>query len=372
MPKGDNLPTVWERPPHTKAKHDILKRYLGAWFGIFGSSSYRQQVNVLDGFAGPGLYDDGEPGSPVLTLDTLLHHRSFADFGDTQFNFLFNEWNDERFASLQNALEGVKAERSPWPKNVRVHSRNQNFQELARELLNSIPTGKQLAPTFAFIDPFGYKDVPMALIRDLVSHQSCELFIYFDFNSVNRFANAGNVDPHFTALFESDEYRNAPASDAGRGQFIHDLYERQLRQECNFAHICSFEMVNQTGHTGSYLFFCTRNDQAYDKMKEAMWKLAPGGDYRFDDRLAGELVLFEDEANTGPLQDELAQHFAGQTVTFEDVRRYVVTNSPFHSGQVKTKTLKPMQQAGRITSPNQKKTGTFPNGTLIEFPPLDG
>lgn len=35
MPKGDSLPTVWERPPHTKAKHDILTRYLGAWFGIF-------------------------------------------------------------------------------------------------------------------------------------------------------------------------------------------------------------------------------------------------------------------------------------------------------------------------------------------------
>ncbi len=38
MPKGDSLPTVWRRPPHTKAKHDILTRYLGAWFGIFGTT----------------------------------------------------------------------------------------------------------------------------------------------------------------------------------------------------------------------------------------------------------------------------------------------------------------------------------------------
>ncbi|MGD8149309.1 three-Cys-motif partner protein TcmP [Ornithinimicrobium sp. Y1694] len=67
MPKGDNLPTVWNRPPHTKAKHDILTRYLGAWFGIFGRSRYHQKVNILDGFAGPGRYDDDEPGSPVLT-----------------------------------------------------------------------------------------------------------------------------------------------------------------------------------------------------------------------------------------------------------------------------------------------------------------
>lgn len=103
-------------------------------------------------------------------------------------------------------------------------------------------------------------------------------------------------------------------------------------------------------------------------MKEAMWKLAPGGSYRFDDRLAGVPVLFEDEANTGPLQDELAQHFAGRTVTFEEVNQYVITRTPFHSGQVKTKTLKAMQDTGRISSPNQKRKGTFPAGTLIEFP----
>lgn len=367
MAKGDSLPTVWERPPHTKAKHDILVRYLGAWFGIFGFSGH-QRVNVLDGFAGPGRYDDDAPGSPVLTLNTLLEHRSFAAFRDTTFNLVFNEWNGDRFASLQQVLADVKASRSPWPKNVQVMERNQNFQELARDLLDSVPAGKQLAPTFAFVDPFGYKDVPMALIRDLVSHPSCELFIYFDFNSVNRFANAGIVDSHFTALFNCDEYKDAPSESTARAEFIHDLYERQLKQECNFAHVCSFKMVNKRGHTGSYLFFCTRNDQAYDKMKQAMWALAPGGGYEFHDRLAGHLVLFGDEANTRPLQDELAHHFAGRTVTVEEVSKYVVTETPFHSGQVKVKTLKPMQHAGRISSPNQKKKGTFPGGTLVTFP----
>ncbi|MBF6097679.1 three-Cys-motif partner protein TcmP [Nocardia cyriacigeorgica] len=370
MAKRDSLPTVWTRPPHTKAKHDILTRYLGAWFGIFGHSRH-PRVNVLDGFAGPGRYDDGEPGSPVLTLDSLLDHQSFSGFGNTQFNFIFNEWDAERYASLREVLAGVRTKRTPWPTTVRVVERNQNFQELARELLAAIPAGKRLAPTFAFIDPFGYRDVPMALIRDLVSHPSCELFIYFDFNSVNRFANAGNVDQHFTALFGCDEYKEAPAGDAGRAQFIHDLYERQLRKECDFAHVCSFAMVNEGGHIGSYLFFCTRDDQAYDKMKQAMWALAPGGGYRFDDRLAGQPVLFEDEANTGPLQDELAQHFGGRTVPVQEITQYVVRSTPFHSGQVKVKTLKPMQAAGRIFSPNQKKKGTFPDGTMVAFPAQD-
>lgn len=369
--KGDSLPTVWNQPPHTKVKHDILTRYLAAWFGIFGSSRRHSAVNVLDGFAGPGRYEDGEPGSPVLALNTLLNHQSFGNFDTTRFTFVFNEWDPQRFASLQEVLAEAKVSKSPWPANVHVLESNQNFQDLARQLLDSIAPNKQLAPTFAFIDPFGYRDVPMSTIRDLVSHRSCELFIYFDFNSVNRFATAGNVDEHFSGLFGCDEFKNAPPEGLARAQFIHDLYEKQLRKECDFAHVCSFRMINSSGHTGSYLFFCTRDDQAYDKMKQAMWALAPGGAYAFDDRLAGQEVLFGNDANTGPLQDELAQHFAGRTIPVEEVIRYVVTQTPFHSGQVRTKTLKPMQKAGRITSPNQKRKNTFPDGTLIIFPVLD-
>jgi three-Cys-motif partner protein len=136
VPRGDRL---WKRPPHTKAKHDILTRYLGAWFGIFGRSRYHRRVNVLDGFAGSGRYDDDEPGWPALTLSTLLDHRSFADFGDTQFTFVFNEWDSERYTSLQGVLADIRAGRAPSPKNVRVIDCNQNFQEPARELLASVP-----------------------------------------------------------------------------------------------------------------------------------------------------------------------------------------------------------------------------------------
>ena len=181
--KGDSLPTVWNQPPHTKVKHDILTRYLAAWFGIFGSSRRHSAVNVLDGFAGPGCYEDGEPGSPVLALNTLLNHQSFGNFDTTRFTFVFNEWDPQRFASLREVLAEAKVSKSPWPANVHVLESNQNFQDLARQLLDSVGPNKQLAPTFAFIDPFGYRDVPMSTIRDLVSHRSCELFIYFDFNS---------------------------------------------------------------------------------------------------------------------------------------------------------------------------------------------
>ena len=58
--------TVWPLEPHTKAKHEILRRYLGAWFPILTSGGWNRRVIFLDGFAGPGRYSACEPGSPII------------------------------------------------------------------------------------------------------------------------------------------------------------------------------------------------------------------------------------------------------------------------------------------------------------------
>lgn len=364
--------TVWTLEPHTGAKHEILVTYLQAWFGIWGGTQFSQRALVLDGFAGPGIYSDGEAGSPVLAIKTLLDHSHFNRWSGSEFVFLFNEQERQRYESLEMSLDLLKASQPEreWPSNIKVHTRNQAFTELAEDVLASME-GKSLAPTFAFVDPFGYKDVPIDVIKRLLAFQRCELFIYFDFNSVNRFGTAGtSVDPHFEALFGTDEYKNAPPSgDPGRGKFLHDLYERQLKEVCNFAHVRSFKMVHRRGHTNNYLFFCTRNTKAFDRMKQAMWKAAPGGDYSFADRFADQDVLFDDSTSTGPLQDALLERFAGKTVTIEEVVDFVICSTPYHSGHVKRATLAPMQREGIIAGgPNQKRVGQYPDGTLIAFP----
>jgi three-Cys-motif partner protein len=207
---------------------------------------------------------------------------------------------------------------SLWPKNVKVHAENENFSDLAEAILADVKPGQGLIPLFAFIDPFGYRDSSMDLIRRLLQYDKPELFIYFDFNSVNRFAGKGaKVDGRFEALLGCDEFLNAPERGPERGQFLHDMYESQLRRVRSFAHVRSFAMVNETGHVGHHLFFCTRNLQAFDRMKYAMWSLDPSGEYRFEDRLANQPVLFAGKLDTRPLQDDLAQHFAGQTVSIE-------------------------------------------------------
>ena len=70
----DNLPTVWEAEPHTLAKHGILRTYLEAWAAILSNARFGTELLFVDGFAGPGEYLLGEPGSPIVALNSILNH----------------------------------------------------------------------------------------------------------------------------------------------------------------------------------------------------------------------------------------------------------------------------------------------------------
>src|SRR5918994_7295126 len=63
--------TLWRLDPHSHAKHAILRRYLQAWTPILTRGGFGT-IAYIDAFAGPGLYDSGEDGSPLIALKAAL------------------------------------------------------------------------------------------------------------------------------------------------------------------------------------------------------------------------------------------------------------------------------------------------------------
>jgi three-Cys-motif partner protein len=351
--------TIWEIEPHTLAKHEILRRYLEAWFPIM--SSWNTRVLFIDGFAGPGVYANGEPGSPRIALEAAAKIRPAA--GATAI-FLFNEKDTARFATLDGWCKGEHEQSA----SVKVITRNQDFTTLAEEIIKSRGS-KTLVPTFAFIDPFGFK-VPIETIASLVRDQRSELFILFSYNSVNRWIGHPQQQENMQALFGCDEYRKAEGlPPAARKEFLADLYERQLISHGNFKYVSRFEMVESRGRTTYFLYHCTRKLKGLEVMRSAMWKIDPESGRQFSDRVAGLDSLF-DEPMAFDLDRRLASKFSGRTVSVSEVQEFVLTGTPFALEHLKVKTLKPMQERGEITCLNQKRKGTFPDRVLIEFPKI--
>jgi len=94
--------TRWPMDPHTAGKHIVLAEYLKAWFAIIGQSEGR--MVFIDGFAGPGRYAGGEPGSPILAINILRDHQALSRFR-AEAHFFFIENRPDRAAALRTELD---------------------------------------------------------------------------------------------------------------------------------------------------------------------------------------------------------------------------------------------------------------------------
>jgi len=95
--------TVWDLEQHTAKKHEILRRYFQAWLPIM--SKYNPRILYVDGFAGPGEYSKGEPGSPLQVLKSAIEHKYKSE---AELTCLFVEADSERYAHLNLVLEQIK------------------------------------------------------------------------------------------------------------------------------------------------------------------------------------------------------------------------------------------------------------------------
>lgn len=363
--------TTWKIEQHTLAKHELLRRYLAAWFPILTIGGHNRRVIYLDGFAGPGRYADDEPGSPLIALDTLVNHSHFSRMSDTEFIFAFVEQDAARFASLKSELERFWNRHGGTPSNVDVRSYNEPFEDVAQRITSA--AHGRLAPTFAFVDPFGWSGVAMQTIGQLLGARKCEVLFNFMHDSINRFVSDTRTPTmrSLAELFGTDDFVHHRASalhGEERKSFLRDLYLEQLRTAGAFRFVRSFEIVDQRRkRTLSYLMYGTRHHRGLEAIKEAMWALDPAGGTRFSGFAGDQQVLFAPEPDLEPLRGALMQRFAGKTVSVEVVERFVIEETSYKSSHHKS-ALKELEEHSRIVCTSERKRrGTYPKGTVMRF-----
>lgn len=214
------------------------------------------------------------------------------------------------------------------------------FHEKLPAVLDDLDKKKvNIAPTFAFIDPFGFSRVPFALIKRLLSRPRCEVLITFMVDSINRWIDhpGQQITNHIAELFGTPDSFDIIKQSTDRITALCKLYQEQLRREAK--HVRYFEMLDYDNRVIYYLYFATNNGLGYVKMKEAMWEVDLKGEFRFSDATNPyQKVLFEsDPSNT--LWPILQQHFAGQEVLTDLILRFVEEDTAYLETHMKA-TLK--------------------------------
>lgn len=357
--------TVWSIDAHTRAKHEILRRYLGAWFGILGSRFPR--IVYIDGFCGPGRYSGGELGSPIVAINEALAHA--GRIRDCEVVFLFSDERADRIGHLQSELDRIEV-----PSTFKLDPRVGRFSEVLGSVLDDLEaTGGQLAPTFAFIDPFGFSDLPFTLVARVLRNPNCEVFINFMVNAVQRFVEhpLEAVREEIAQLFGTPDIARAVREGGDRVEALRQLYQTQLRSEATF--VRSFEIKDSPSRVLYYLLFATNNRLGHAKMKEAMWGVDRSGQFRFvDNTMPDQLILLEEDplALLVPLT---ARRFAGSRVGVGDVFDVVVDDTGFTEGHAR-QALKTLEDRGGLVveptkaSGQKRRKGSFTRDVIVRFP----
>ena len=342
----------------------MLRKYLEGWFPILSSIGGR--IVYLDGFAGPGVYNSGDEGSPIIALRTAVEHKLMEKFREIRFLFI------ERRIDRAEKLKQVIAETFPdLPDSIKYEVIGGEFEETLREGLDELEkTGNRLAPCFAFIDPFGYTGFSMELLQKLLSHEKCEVFITFMSGFVKRFLDDGKEEA-LDGLFGTGEWREIRDIEGYRDQPLLDLYIRQLKKCCDIKYMSSFKMIGKHNQVIYHLIFCTKHIRGLDLMKRAMWNVDRTGDYKFSDRDApGQTYIFDyqDESHWIPTAaDNIYDKFKGLTVGVSEIEEFVIAETEYIFKKAILKYIENSKPEYILYISNRNRRGTFPSGCTITF-----
>ena len=326
------------------------------------------RVLFIDAFAGPGEYSGGGPGSPVIALRALIDHRARHQIR-SQVNYMFIEKEEARSKHLEGVLGDLK---DKLPSNCNYKVINSTFDDTLTDVLDDIEQQKaHLAPAFVMIDPFGVSETPMSTISRILENPKSEVYISFMYRDINRFRAHPAFEQHLDELFGCPDWRQGIdlADGKERKDYFYQLYRSQLNAN-GAKHVLRFELY-EAQQLIYAVFFGTKNLEGCDKMKQAIWKVAPFGDFKFQGSQVGQFMLGEDFLDISLLERTLRDRFASKGwQEIQVVENFVKSDATdFHSGHLKIKTLKPMEKSGKIEvqRPPGKRKGSFTTGTRILF-----
>jgi three-Cys-motif partner protein len=351
---------VWECKPHTLAKHEILRRYLEAWYPILSGKSWCKTLTYAEGFAGAGVYTDGSPGSPVVAARVFLRRKHLMA-GKT-LNIVLVEANARRLARLRQELAvPLGAYGNPF---VPRYEQGDCGDKLLPTLTGC---GAWEGPIFAFLDSYGGPDVPFDVARAIARRPSSEVLVTFGTNFLTRFGSKDEYQEAGDQAFGGPTWRGVHELPAAKKKaFLVSTYRDSLKT-AGFTHVLSFEMIDNTG-SDLHLVFGTKDMLGLERMKDAMWRIDPvrGVHYR-DPRDLGQTALeFDLHPHLEPLIMEILQVLGDDELTVAQLQDHALLETVYRKPHA-TRAVKVIAGQGLIE--REPRTGQVTKATRVRATP---
>ena len=353
----DSDPRKWEYKEHTEVKHILFEKYLRPWLSILGK--WNPKICYVDGFAGRGEYNDGTLGSPLIVLKVA---DSLSKYFKEMICF-FIEKDPENFRNLQRVLEREKTKIENRHK-IEIRKENAEFADVVYDIFEYLE--KEKIPCFFFIDPFGFSEIPFAVIRKILEYPKTEVFFTFMERDLGRFISWSGLEGTVNELFGTDEWRYMLKSSEKQELDLIYLYRRQLHDVAAVNYSWPFKMCSsEKDQTIYYLLHVTNNLLGHSIMKDIMFNQSVEGNFAYlgpqEITARTQIRLFNIDS-TQDLKEYLVHRFKGEGMNFEEIQERVCTpwyEEPPYASKHYKEALKELERerkikVNRITSKTER------------------
>jgi len=159
---------------HTVLKHGVLDRYVKAWIQILKRK--HPKIWIIDGFAGKGMDDAGQPGSPLLLARSAAELREEG----AEVQLIAIEADRDWYQALKTNLATFDVDAGGSMPVARLR-----LGTLAAEADEAFSLVGD-APVFVFLDPFGAEGLTLEVVKRALSLPKGEVFALFSHRAVVR------------------------------------------------------------------------------------------------------------------------------------------------------------------------------------------
>lgn len=333
---------TWKYEEQTKAKHEVFGDYIDKWIKIVGVYN---KLNYIDGFGGIGAYKDKSGkvyyGSSVLVAKTVQKITSKLR---RVVNILIIDQDKDNLGNIKKIFEHEKI-------NIEPIFINSDFDKAINDILDNV---QNIAPTFIFIDPFGFK-IKMKTIEKIMGINKSEVFLNFMFTRINQFLSDPKIKNTYNELFGGYEWQECKKlKGLKREKCIIEYYRSQLKKFSGYVYYFRLEFPGKR-KTYYYLFHLTNYFKGCIIMKSSFAKFHYGRvEYR--GLRDNQLELFEnDEIKVNSAVDHLKKLYKGQQKSYQQIIEEQIDETEFLESHLR-KAIKKMEGSDLVISRIPPKT----------------
>lgn len=159
--------------PWSRIKDAILGSYMSPYFAKLSRVPNRKFL-VIDAFAGPGRFEDGQPGSPLIICQAA------EKYARDNYEAIFINIAEEHHQKLSSILQ-----RANFRNAKAVHG---DSRDVLREIHSRLD---EPLTVFLYMDPFGLKETSFDLMRPFIERNpdySTEILVNLQAPALHRLA----------------------------------------------------------------------------------------------------------------------------------------------------------------------------------------